>query len=104
MRSAAVWALGELDANEHAAAIVARLEDSNQFVRKSACEAFIGAMDVGTQVCPRARHRSILNRDSRFWLYAGIHVEPEEEIRHCAFSHARVSDLPKKAGTKVGAV
>ena len=31
---------------------------------------------------------------ARFWLYAGNHVEPEEEIRTCAFSHARDSDLP----------
>ena len=31
---------------------------------------------------------------ARFWLYAGNHVEPEEEIRNCAFFHARDSDLP----------
>ena len=36
---------------------------------------------------------SNLNR-ARFWLYAGNHVEPEEEIRNCAFSHACDSALP----------
>ena len=33
---------------------------------------------------------------ARLWLYAGNHVEPEEEIRNCAFFHARDSDLPQK--------
>ena len=32
------------------------------------------------------------------------YIEPEEEIRNRAYSHARDSDLPKKAGSKVGAV
>ena len=31
-----------------------------------------------------------------FWLYAGNHVEPEEEIRNRALSHARGSDSPQK--------
>ena len=36
---------------------------------------------------------SILTR-ARVWLYAGNHVEPEEEIRNRAYFHARDSDLP----------
>ena len=31
---------------------------------------------------------------ARFWLFAGNHVEPEEEIRNCTFFHARDSYLP----------
>ena len=36
---------------------------------------------------------SNLNR-ARFWLHAGNHIEPEEEIRNRAYFHARDSDLP----------
>ena len=38
---------------------------------------------------------SNLNR-ARFWLHAGDHVEPEEEIRNRAYLHAHDSDLPSK--------
>ena len=37
---------------------------------------------------------------ARFWLHAGDHVEPEEEIRNREYFHARVSDLPKKGRYK----
>ena len=46
---------------------------------------------------------SKLNR-ARFWIHAGNHIEPEEEIRNRAYFHARDSDLPQKAGTRSGAV